>query len=190
MEKKNSGIAFRRIGGRIVPIKLDRQKLGNAGKGAALAGAGLGVGAAAGFVASKFHYNAALKENAALGFKAASAFSKKTGDLGGAKTLAKMASKAASESASLFRSGRVAKGLGMFFGGALIGRGVTKALEGTQVGKELQKHEITKLGIETGIGSLAALGIRAGYTHGFGRVTGWNALKHAFGRVLVRGARL
>lgn len=191
MEKKPQGnVVFRRIGGRVIPIRLDKQKAKNAGSGAGMVAAGLGAAAIAGKVASKFHLEAAYAENAARNFKFSAQSFLKSGDGPGAKTLLKQSRSAASSAASLFRSGRVAKGLGALVGGTLIGTGVTKALSGTGVGNWLDQNEMAKNGLQVGVGSAAALGIRTGYTHGFGMMRGWNAVKHAFARVLVRGARL
>lgn len=190
MQKGN--VVFRRVGGRVIPIHVDREKMSNAGKGLALAAAGLGAAAVAGGVAGRFARAAAHSENQFKILKGA--FRAATG---GAKTVAKSQALDSARKMLSAQAGRkAALGVGIFAGGGLIGAGVSKAISGTRAGKEIEKHDVLKYGVPTAISSLAALGVRSGFTYHFADPRksvvsrALSAIKHAASRVLVRGAGL
>lgn len=62
---KNRDVTFRRINGRIVPIKINKERKLEAAKGAVIAAAGVGVGLASGKI-----YKEAVVRSAQLAFRA------------------------------------------------------------------------------------------------------------------------
>lgn len=159
---------FRRIHGRIVPIREERAK------GVAIAGAGVGVAAASGRIAARMTHRAAQAENEARGAvkaaRAAKSASEKLGPLFSYKSdrayaqAGHAALKTMAKSRGLFEQSLKVRNVGHAAGAALVGAGVHKALKGT----ELEKHPKTKAAVAGGAAVAAHFAVRSSYLKGVG----------------------
>ncbi len=175
---KQQQVAFRRIHGRIVPIKLTQaQREGKIKMGAVEIAGGAATGYYAGKATGKIVEHSAYVEHAArdLISKAASLVKKK-GPVVPPEQLAfgfknallpKSAIGATQQlrhSDKLFKLAKGTKLVGLAVAGALVTRGVSNIIEGAS-GKEAS--EPAKFAVTTG-GALATLGVQTGYLRRLG----------------------
>lgn len=160
---------FIRRNGRVIPIyKRDSVK------GAAIAGAGVGVAGAAGYASSRLVLGAASAENAARtaakqyktmkdGFKTLGPMYEAAGH---AKLMAKgkEALRHMAMSKALFKSSLGLRHAGFLAGSALVGAGVHKALNDTP----LKDNKKTKLAIAGGVATATHFAIRSSFLKGIG----------------------
>jgi hypothetical protein len=162
---ENKQIAFRRVKGRIIPIKLSPQKVAEIKSGSGLVAGGLGVGVAAGFTYRRVNSYATRK--AVKAFRTLEAIERRFGPSSG--SLFSYARKVKAEKMA-FKEARAAKIIGRFaaplrLGGrlaasTLIGVGAAKIYEGVS-DKKPKAQDVAA------IGSAAALG--AFLTGSYGR---------------------
>ncbi len=168
---------FRRIHGRIVPIKeYTAQK-----EGAAIAGAGVATAVIAGKAGASFHRDAAHAENASRrSAKQAMAFKRTKKNIPAFKVLAKDAFKSGIEAKKLSSTGTAIKNLGNKGASALIAGGVYRGLEDTKLSKT------EKAGVATGAGLVSHAIIKTSYTKSIGGLSFLKSAKHAIKRVLIK----
>lgn len=132
MAKQNEGILFRRVRGRIIPIRLTKK-----GEGAIETASGFGASVAAGLVASKM-----VKKSAEIRVKASTIYRANKAELKLRKTgqgsfhfmesnqkiISKMkdAVKKRHFAARIFKARNVVLGAGAFIGASMISRGIDK----------------------------------------------------------------
>lgn len=143
-------VVFRRVRGRIVPIRVQKSTpknktdLKKAAGGLAVAGAGFGLSAGAGRLAARFVRESAHFENSAREFSKQARNALKHFPNGGSKTsqmsfkfsqsealkATRNATRSAAISKILHTNRNVVKGAGIVLGTALIGQGLKAAYEG------------------------------------------------------------
>jgi hypothetical protein len=196
-----SDIVFRRIHGRVIPIRKSKGKSAkdrNIVKGAAIVGAGVAVGVAAGAVSAGLLREAATFENVSRGVKAVWRSGLKDKAIA-TKTLARTFRVAAKNRLEAKRfalaSMRVQK-YGAIASAALIGAGVHQGLKKTKLSDK------EKAGVATASGVGAHFSIRSAF-HYFLQPKGPNletgvkatrsistAFAHAAKRIAARGLKL
>ena len=165
-------VQFRRIGGRIVPIK--QKQSSNGGKTVA---AGLGIAGVSGVIAGKLDHHGSMAHLKSFNEFAQREFKFKT-------PFSQAAARSRAEGMRAHAAARRIKGGGALIGSALVGAGVNKILNKTDL------DEPTKKGIATGSGVGAYFAVRAAHLKVFGRMTTRGAVAEAFKRILIRGTRL
>jgi hypothetical protein len=162
-------VVYRRIRGRIVPIK--RKKEHSASSPSASVVSGVGVAAVGGLISAKLDRKQADFINAAKNAK-------------GKPELKRFVAKNRLEGIrASIASSRIKKSSALI-GSALIGLGVYKSLKNT----DLSEGQKTAISTTSGLGANVVL--RAIHTKVLGKTTLKFAAKHAFWRVLVRGSKL
>jgi hypothetical protein len=190
-EKK---VVFRRINGRVVPIRVTAADVAASG---GLVGAGAAVAAASGVYASNLVRDAASAENAARKALSRSRFAVKQAEAlgplfaGPAKKAHLKAGEGALrtmvESRRLFDASLKARNIGFGIGSTLIGAGVYQGLKHTHLNDDTK----TKIGIAGGVATATHFAIRSGFLKGIGGrgVKVSAALAQAVRDVLKGGAR-
>jgi len=163
-------VTFRRIGGRVVPIRQKQTAV-------AAVGTGLAVGAVSGAVAGKLDLHAAYTKAAARNEFKQKALKFRTREFRTA-ALHRLESIRAHKSAARIKIG------GAAIGAMIVGAGVHSALKNTN----LSEAEKTSVSGASGLGSYFA--VRTMHTKMFGSTGLWYAMKHAAKRVAIRGTKL
>lgn len=172
-----SQVAFRRIGGHVVPIREGGSHTNEVKTIAAGAAVSVAAGTLAGTLDTRAAYAKAASHNVKAAAKVAGKF--------GVKSIAfKESSMHRLESIRSHKAATRIKAVGAATGAALIGAGVSKALEKTDLDSS------TKSTVTTASTVAAYFGVRSAHSKVFGRTKTWAAIKHAAGRVLVRGIKL
>lgn len=176
-------VAFRRINGRVVPIRISN----NAQAGGKVA-AGVTAAGIAGAVSAHIHREAAGFENVSKSLVKVAVSERAQGSLfhRAADRTFRLAAKNRLEAGRLFKAGKLVQKGGMAAGAALIGAGVHQAL--SQTG--LKDSPKTKAAIAGGSGLAAAFAIRSMYLRTIGPMRGFDVLKQAAKRVAARGLKL
>lgn len=165
-------VKFVRIHGHIVPIKEGGSPdANNKKKAAANVAAGLGVAAAGGTVSANLHRQHANHFNTSRNMR---------GDLFNRK----FSVKTRMEGIRAMKAGTRIKNGSAVAGSALIAAGVHKSLKNS----DLDEKEKAYIAATSGLG--AHFAIRSAYTKTLGNTSVKYAVKHAFGRILVRGTKL
>lgn len=173
-------IQFRRIGGRIVPIKMDNENKARA-KSVAVVGAGLGIGHAAGKYGARLAHESALQENVARG-SASKYWAMKAQKGMTNEGVIHQGHRALHEAAVSMATRRASFGVrnaGAAYAGALIAIGVNHGLNAN--GKKENKK--TKATVAAGAGVAAAFAIRQAYTRGVG---GSKPFRSAFKKLVLK----
>lgn len=184
---------FRRIRGRIVPIRMKKDTgSSDRTKGAAIVAAGAGVSWGAGRTAAGMERDAAHLENAARKqAKSARNNFKLISRQGPAfKTVAhatfraegREALRSMIESRKAFKASGNLKATGLALGTSLIAGGVYQALSGNRQGRGIDTAD--KALVAGVAGTTAAVGIRAAYERRFGPRKGFALVKSAFKHVI------
>lgn len=185
-----SNVQFRRIGGRVVPIHINDQRI----SAAATAASGAGVSVAGGLVAAKLHKEAIGASKVSAGLRRVvrtlyrtgasnPALRTQTNRVAGQKVY-QAATKLAT-ARNLFAAGSVAKSAGVIGGGLLLGRAVQKVLPVDFK----EKHGKISTALEVGTGLSAASITHAMYVRSLGNMFGGTSFRNAVKYGIKKGIK-
>ena len=168
-------ITFRRIHGRIVPIRVSKKNKDLAA-GAGLAVGGVGAAAAAGKIAASLVHKGAGYENVSRAFDKASEFAFEDGRLWRAQRSGKLAIKFGRLSEQHHKAARAVRNAGFVISSALIGAGINSVLKHTR----LNDDEKTRAAIATGSAVGASFALNSTYLKGVSGMVGTTKTAKAF----------
>lgn len=173
-----SNVTFRRIGGRVVPIKQGgSRKNDDAKKATARIGTGLVTAVGSGVAAGALDLYASREKLKSLNLSHQKEFRYHNPQF-------KIAAHHRLESIRAHKAAARFKTAGAAIGATLIGSGVHKALDSTKL------DEPTKATVSSASGIGAYFAVRAAHTKVFGHTKVWAAMKEAAKRVAIRGFKL
>lgn len=184
-------VIFRRIHGRIVPIKQhESDRKADVAKGSALTASGIGVAVAAGNQVAALEREHAHYHNAFRNFSIAKSINLAKGTSTGnraAGQFKRLANKNRIEGVRALRTANSFKKKGIAAGGTLIAAGTHKIVP-EKVKKE---HPKVVAAASAGTGVAAAFGIRSAYysSKKMGNLKVFKAMRLAWERVRVRGIK-
>lgn len=183
---KNQNVSFRRIGGRVVPIRINDHRV----QGAALGAAGIAAAVATGKVSAGMMHQSAHIENEARNLGAVYTKLKAMKSQGPLfehasndklMTVGRTALRNAVKSKQLEKAAFSVRNVGTLGSAALIGAGVHKALAHSSV----KNDKKTRAAISTGAGVAATFAIRSAYLRGVG-IRGFEVIKQAAKRAVLK----